>query len=481
MLDLEKGAFRISGSGLVCNLGFDGLPGQRTWRPMGEMTWLGFIREQMVYRADYRYEDRHGPKEPKEELGNAYFRLPPWLAEVVAKKLESEDGIKQAMAIAIDFAMTFAKEAGVDVVGIAIHRENSGDLHIHLLFSLTLEREVEVKLSKRQMKALVRAMADARIAERTASNDPLAVAGRNRVRMEIAKELEAKTNMVVKRVRHHRPRPIQVLGPSFRGKLALWELSGRDDAIAAMGDRPTTESNTFRGLVAEPVKEGIDLTKTFIDLWGERWICARFSEILNDTERAKVRALGEKALANYRRWGKEKPAIEDYIVEQVRSMEPPDFQGELTTLREKANRLNKIEAAFAEAPATVKVGGVIATAKALVKTAIGVPELPAIRKELETLREKANRLEKIEAAFANAPATVKVGGVIATAKALVKAANHLEALKRVLKKVQVALPAIRKALSSDKPATDIVAELARVARDVLGKEKPEEKTIAGPV
>ena len=110
-----------------------------------------------------------------------------------------------------------------------------------------------------------------------------------------------------------------------------------------------------------------------------------------------------------------------------------------------------------------------------------MPELPAIRKELETLREKANRLEKIEAAFANAPATVKVGGVIATAKALVKAANHLEALKRVLKKVQVALPAIRKALSSDKPATDIVAELARVARDVLGKEKPEEKTIAGPV
>ena len=421
-LDLETGKHRIPSSGLVCNLGFVGMPGQRIWQVLDEENWADFLQAEMVYRADYWTKDRHGPKERKEELWNAYFRLQPWLAEVVGRKLENEAGVKLAQTIAVDFARAYAKEAGVDVVGIAIHRENSGDLHIHLIFSFTLEMEVEEKLSKREMKALIRAMADARIAERKASNDPLAVTGRNRVRLEISKELENRNNIVMKRIRRLRSRPLQTLGPSFRGKLALWELSGRDDGIAAMGDRPTIESNTFRGLVSEPTKNGMDLTKTYIDLWGERWVCARFSGILTDTERTEARTLGEKALANYRRWGREKPSIEDYIVEQVKAMEPPDF-----------------------------------------------------RDELKALREKGDRLNKVEAVLAYAPATVKIGGIIATAKALVKAANHLERLKEVLQKALVEFPVILKALASAKPAADILAELAKVAREVLGMGKRQAK------
>ena len=102
-------------------------------------------------------------------------------------------------------------------------------------------------------------------------------------------------------------------------------------------------------------------------------------------------------------------------------------------------------------------------------------EPPDFRDELKALREKGDRLNKVEAVLAYAPATVKIGGIIATAKALVKAANHLERLKEVLQKALVEFPVILKALASAKPAADILAELAKVAREVLGMGKRQAK------
>ena len=418
-LDLESDQYHTYGSKLLVNLGFEGLPGKRTWRVLDAKDWAVFIKGEMAYRADYRTADRHPPKERKEELYNFYFRLPPWLAEVVGDKLEAaDDGVQILTAIAVEFAKAFGKESGVDVVGVAVHREKSGDLHFHLIFSLTRERLVTYDLSKREKKALIQAMTEARIAERRASGNPTAVLGRNRVRREIEKEVKNNKKVVVERVRGRHPRPFQILGPSFRGKLALWELSGRDEAIASMGDRPVTESKTFRGRVSEPTKKGADLSKTFIDLWGERWICTRFAEILTDDEREEVRVLGLKALANYRSWGKENPAIEDYILAQVKALEPPGSSFE----------------------------------------------------EIEALRRKDEDLKQLETILDDSPAEFKVGGVLATAKAIVAAAKQLAAIKAALAKLWTFFPAVMKAVATNKTVFSALKELKVVARALLGKE-----------
>lgn len=341
--DLES--LRPQSSLLVCNLVFGGVPGNRIWQEVNEPEWKNHLTTEMEYRADYRTEDRHGPKEIKKQLWSMYFRLPPWLATVVGQKLEeNKNGLKEAQQIIVDFANAFEFEAGVDCVGIAIHRERGDDFHIHLIFSETREEVKIMEYSPSEMNALVKEIAKKTIAERKASGDASVETGRNKVMAEVRKSLDEKKKIEILRIRKGHPRPWQMLGPSFRGKLALWEMSGRDSEVAACGDRPIDQQNTFRGRIINPILRGQDLTDVFLDLWGERWLTKRMEEILDEGEKAMVLDLGQKAVKQYKEWGKEKPSVEDYIIREMqkyRDLMPDSFSKQFEDVKNENEELHK--------------------------------------------------------------------------------------------------------------------------------------------
>lgn len=358
--DLES--LRPKSSLLVCNLVLGGVPGNRIWQEVNEPEWKNHLTTEMEYRADYRTEDRHGPKEIKKQLWSMYFRLPPWLATIIGQKLEeNKHGLQEAQKTAVDFANAFEYEAGVDVVGVAIHRERGDDFHIHLIFSETREDVKIMEYSPSEMNALVKEIAKKTIAERKASGDASVETGRNKVMAEARKSLEGKKKIEILRIRKGHPRPWQTLGPSFRGKLALWEMSGRDSEVAACGDRPIDQQNTFRGRIVDPILRGQDLSEVFLDLWGERWLTKRMEEILDEDEKAMVLDLGQKAVKQYKEWGKEKPCVEDYIIREIqkcRDLMPESFKKQFEDVKNENEKLKNENS----------------TAKAFYKTVESAPE-----------------------------------------------------------------------------------------------------------
>jgi hypothetical protein len=244
------------------------------------------------------------------------------VARVAGAKFDTDEGVELLQNVVIDLAGEFAAEVNVDVVGIAVHRENDTDLHVHLIFSPSREVALEKRLlAKATAAAVAKQIATELATERQEKGLP--PLGRNRLRELARQKMKAqKLNMEcsIERQRRRFPRPIQILGPSFRGKLAVWEASGRDEEIAQIGDRPLGESNTFRERISGAILSGEDLTKQFIDLWLERCFERKIRAVLNGDDLREIDTLAAQSVANYRKTRSVTPCVEDYIAAQMNSM-----------------------------------------------------------------------------------------------------------------------------------------------------------------
>lgn len=323
VLDLEKGRFGAEAGKLVINLAHVGKAGQREWKEIAELEWEQFCKDEMEYRAHFVYPSNRRHMDPskgvKLELWNLYARLTPWVAQVVGEKLEAmgDEGRHALQELLTKLAGELGAELGVDMVGLAVHREKDGDLHVHFIFSLTREKPVEKNIAKREFEALISATARQR---REAGYKT----GFKKLRKLVRDELVNKGAHQMKfyeRQREDFIRPIRVLGPSFTGKLALWEASGRNPEIAAMGDRPEWQSNTFRGLVVAAVQRGEDLGDTRIDLWVTRRYQQMIEALLTTEEQARCAELGRQAAEKYLKTGSQTPSVENYIAMEVAKLE----------------------------------------------------------------------------------------------------------------------------------------------------------------
>jgi len=255
----------------------------------------------------------------KLELWNLYARLTPWVAQVVGEKLEAmgDEGRHALQELLTKLAGDLGAELGVDVVGLAVHREKDGDLHVHFIISLTREKPVEKNIAKREFEALISATARQR-------KDAGAKMGFKQLRKLVREELQAEGAHQEKYYERQRTdfiRPIRVLGPAFLGKLALWEASGRNPEIAAINDRPEWQSNTFRGRVVAAVENGEDLGTTCIDYWVTRRYHQVVEALLTPEEKARCTKLSLKAAERYLETGSQTPSVENYIAMEVAKLE----------------------------------------------------------------------------------------------------------------------------------------------------------------
>ena len=376
-VDLEKGGERLFGSGLVFNLGFAGANGHRSWDELGEADWKTHLLEEMKIRSIYRTNDGHEGRATTPPLLCLYARLPPWLAKVVGSVLESKVDIGKFIlrGIVEEFAKAFSDEVGVDVIGIAVHRENDEDLHVHLVFSETREVTQPIKRSGRELKAQVKQIAEERIAARKASGMSGPSVGRNSVMNEVRKELEAVTKKETVMMREKRSRSWRTLGPSFRGKKALWEISGRNADLAAMNDRLPEHPRSFRAVVVDPIMKEEDLGETFLDFWAERLLSEQFTKMLSPIQNQKVEFLGKQSVERYLKWGTEHPSVEDYILKEIHGVEKeiaadiPAIRQENVQLRKQLLDLQEARDALDNAPPIIKRSTYAATVRAAVKKA----------------------------------------------------------------------------------------------------------------
>lgn len=412
-VDLEKGGDRLFKSSLVFNLGFVGANGNRSWAELKEADWETHLLAEMKIRKDYKTEDGHSGRATTPPLLCLYSRLPPWLAKVVGSVLESKGEMRKFIlrGIVEQFATAFSAEVEVDVIGIAVHKENDDDLHVHLVFSETREITHPIKISERELNAQVKELAKERIAERKAAGMSGASVGRNKVRQEVRKELEAGTNKETVLMRKKRSRSWRTLGPSFRGKKALWEMSGRNAVLAEMNDRLPEHPRSFRAVVVGPVIQGEDLGKTFLDYWAEQWLSEHFKRILDQKQHEKVELLGKKAVESYLNWGTVHPSVEDYILKEIQGVEQ-------------------------------EIAG----------------DIPAIRKENAKLRKELLDLQEARGALDNAPAIIKRTTYTATVRAAVTKAESLEEIKDAafsfFKRFPKVIDDVRKSLKERADAID---------------------------
>ena len=385
-----EGGERLFGNGLVINLGHVGKPGHRKWGVLNETEWLPHLMSESKIRAEYTTKDRHVGRSESPPLLSLYSRLPPWLATVVGDVLErrGDEGLEELVHIVREFADAFAEEAKVDVVGVAVHRENDRDLHVHLVLSESREVVFPKKTSKRFLERRAREISAERIAERKAAGVTGAEVGRNKVMKEVRAELAGAQEMKVEMRRAKRSRSWRMLGPSFRGKLALWEMSGRDPKVAECNDRLPKEENSFRAVVAEPVSRGEDITRTFLDLWSERWLVDRFDRILDDGQRQQVRLLGKAAVERYLKWGKEHPAMEDIVANEVEaqlddiSPEVARLRAENGHMRRELRDLDAVKAILDNAPENIRRATREASAKTALRMARPLAEMRSAGAEL---------------------------------------------------------------------------------------------------
>lgn len=341
VLDMKKGRFGPGAGALVFNLGFLGQAGQRKWTAVNEVGWDNFLTEQMEYRSHYVTADRHhkGPKDGVEpRLSNLYGRLSPWWGEVIGEKLEAmgTDGRKLLAGLVVQMASELAEELGADVIGIAVHREGPGDLHVHFVLSETREIPVEIDVPKREFEALISVEARRRMAVGDAN--PF-VKTRKLVRAEW--EAAGKDKVIgYERQRRNWKRPVQTLGPAFTGKVALWLASGRDPVIAAKGDRPYGQSRTFRSRVVDAVECGEDLAATHIDYWATSRLTEKIKGLLTPEEIAKAEKLAAASVERYRRTGSVEQTLEAFVVGEVAKMEER-LPGELLKKAEELDAREK--------------------------------------------------------------------------------------------------------------------------------------------
>lgn len=341
VLDLEQGRFGSGSGALVFNVAYAGTPGARKWRQVNEAEWSQFIRTEMTDRSHYVTGDRHH-KDAKPGLWNLYARLAPWIAEVAGEKFESmgDEGRSVLEGIVIDLARELSRELKVEVVGLAIHREKSSDLHCHFIFSETIEVPVPKKRSKREFEALLSAIARKKIDEGDKR-------GFKALRRVLKKDLRDEAFEIVwERQRKRFPRPVRILGPSFSGKMALWEASGRNPKLAALGDRPLGEANTFRARVSQPLERGEDLGETHIDVWLERAFREAVEGTFTSQEIERSRELGKAAAIRYMATGSQTPSLEQYVAKEVEKMAvnlPESIKSEIAELekRERAVALRE--------------------------------------------------------------------------------------------------------------------------------------------
>lgn len=412
--DFESGAERLFGSGLVLNLAYEGTSGQRAWQEMTEHEWVKHLQGEMAARKSYRTDDRREGKSILPPLYSIYVRLTPWLAQVVASNLEKRgsEGKEDLTRILKEFAKSFSAELGVDVVGIAVHRENHRDLHVHLVFSETREVSIETKRSNRALKSMVRQVASARIQKAKAEGKTGKEIGRNSVMAAVRAELEGQREVKLGMKRSKRTRSWRILGPSFRGKRALWEASGREEEVAKINDRPAHESRSFRSVVSEPAKRNEDLAKTYIDLWAEQSLTDRMSVLLNPEEEAQVINLGREAVVRYLTWGKDYPSLEDLIRQEI-EREYDDIPG----------------------------------------------DLPRLRMENETLKKEAADLIEAKVELENAPESLQRPTFKRTVKRLIRAAKTMEALIAAGQVLLTTAPQIAEVI--EKAAAEVSAEAAK--------------------
>lgn len=313
-------------SPLVANLINDGAAGLRRWKICDQAHWLDFLRREMSERSHYRTNDRHrGKAKNKGELLDFYFRAPPWLAEVVGTKLERvgvEAETSPFWLFLKEFAEEFAGEAGVDVVGMAIHRERRNDLHVHLICSEARETATQQKHTTREFKALVSGETKRRIAMRKADKHNVLPVGRNKVRAEVEAEMKTQLKTVVKYVRTKRRRPWRILGPAFRGKVELYLASGLDPRVAKLGDDRPESPRSFRALVggkncAELEKS---LKETYLDFWGTKCLCSKLGNFVGNSERAQIEELKQRAVKDYIELGTSQPSLEDFMARKLHSI-----------------------------------------------------------------------------------------------------------------------------------------------------------------
>lgn len=345
ILDLENGRFGPEAGKLVFNLAHIGEAGTRKWKEVAELEWEQFCIGEMENRSYFVYPSNRRHMDPskgvKHELWNLYARLTPWVAQVVGEKLESmgDDGKRALQDILTKLARELEDELGVDVVGLAVHREKDGDLHVHFIFSLTREIVVEKDIAKREFEALISATAR----QRREAGDKT---GFKKLRKLVREELITQGAHQLKFYERQRAdfiRPRQILGPSFLGKLALWEAAGRDPDIAALGDRPEWESNTFRGRVVAAVKSGDDLGATYIDYWLTRRYQQMIEALLTPEEKARYAELGRQAAERYLKTGSQTPSVENYIAMEVAKLEKNLPNQLMQDLTKTANELDERE------------------------------------------------------------------------------------------------------------------------------------------
>jgi Fe2+ transport system protein B len=102
--------------------------------------------------------------------------------------------------------------------------------------------------------------------------------------------------------------------------MALWEVSGRDEQIAAKGDRLAESANSFRSYTRRVIS-GEDLSATYLDLWVERKFARLITDLLNTEERARVDDLARTAVRRYQQHGSQNErTVEELIYERVESL-----------------------------------------------------------------------------------------------------------------------------------------------------------------
>jgi len=335
VLDVAQGRFGPGTGSLVFNLGCLGEPGQRQWTVVNEVDWDDHLTWEMGYRSHYVTADRH-PRGPKDgvlpRLWNLYGRLSPWWAEVIGNKFErmGVEGRAILEKLVISMAAELADELGADVIGIAVHREGDGDLHVHFVLSETREVLVPKCLPKREFEAMV--SSEARRRMKAGDTTPF-VKFRKIVRSEFVEAKKDKMPYYERQRGGHKKdpdglpfqpswkRPVQTLGPAFTGKLALWLASGKDPAIAAKGDRPYGESKTFRSRVVDAVERGEDLAATHIDYWATSRLTEKIKALLTPEEVVQAEKLAAASVERYRRTGSDAQTLEAFVVGEVAKME----------------------------------------------------------------------------------------------------------------------------------------------------------------
>lgn len=335
-LDVQKGRMGSGTGSLVFNVGLAGEPGNRGWKRMHDIEWAEFMRTEMTYRCETKHvtKSRHWQEAqaPEPYLWNLYGRLTPWHAEVIGDRLErlGEVGALVLENIGKDLAAELEKELGVNVVGIAFHREKCGDLHIHLIFSEFREVPREKDVPVRKFGDMI--SAEARRRMKAGDKTPF-VKLRKQIKAEFENAGKHKGYYFELQVRKW-CRPIQTMGPAFSGKMALWEASGRAPDIAEIGDRPIEEANTFRGRIVEPVLRGDDLTKTFIDYWVQRRFQRKIQMLLTEEETTRAANLADAAVERYRWTGSQNLSLDRYVAAEVAKLEE-NFEEKI---REDLNR-----------------------------------------------------------------------------------------------------------------------------------------------